>query len=94
MSPPWRSKVLSKYCQGQTDGEDHIWCLYDYYSYPEGVGSNRNTAMGNRIGGIMVFLYDQCFHNGGDRSNINTVIAKSKWKTLVVYMSNVPIVKI
>ena len=50
--------------------------------------------MGNRIGGIMVFSYDQCFHNGGDRSNINTVIAKSKWKTRVVYMSNVPTVKI
>ena len=44
--------------QGQRDGDDCDWCLYNYFSCPEGVGSDRNTAMCNRIGGIMVFLYD------------------------------------
>ena len=34
-------------------------------------------------------LHDQCSHHGGDRSSIITVSAKSKEKTVVVYITNV-----
>ena len=34
-------------------------------------------------------IVDQCSHHGGDRSSIITVSAKSKEKTVVVYITNV-----
>ena len=34
-------------------------------------------------------IVDQCSHHGGDRSSIITVSAKSKEKTVVVYIPNV-----
>ena len=38
-----------------------------------------------------MLLYKLCFYRGGDRCSINTVIAKSIMKTIVVlYATNVP----